>query len=404
MRLCHRPGRRAVRCAAAMLLVGSVLSAQVSAAVITPSQTNITLAQDAASFSVDLSLSEDALFAGAEFGLDLPTGMTLDSVTFLGTATQQANHSPEVTVDGRTFFGFYAADNRFSGSLPVARLLFTYDGSADATIRLGSSKIVTVLPDGSTKGDTASSAFSVTVTRAGGGHSGDGDSPGGDAGGGDSSGGGSSGGGSGGGASGGSSPDQPTVTLPDASTPLAGGLTFYDVPASHWAFEIVQTAVERGLFTGTSSSTFSPDAAVTRGMLVTVLHRMEGKPAGGRQPFTDVPAGAYYADAVAWAAANGIVLGVSPTAFAPDAAVTREQIAAILYRYAQLKQHDTAARAALDAFGDESTISAYAREPLSWANAKGLISGRDATTLAPNDTATRAEAAAILVRYQDQIT
>lgn len=425
MKPCRTHTRRAVRGTAAMLLTCSLLTAQAWAAKITPSATSVTLASNQKTFTVDVALSEETAFAGAEFGLDLPAGVTLTNVEFLDKAVQDANHSPEVTVEGRTFFGFYTAENTFSGDIKVARLTFSYTGDDAAAIRLGSSKVVTVQEDGSTKGDTTSEPFTVQITRKSGS---------------------SSGGGSsstkpvltvGAGGSAVLSSDYKTVTItPDTGYTVkdvtvngvskgavstvsvqsgdkvnitfqkaqaAAGVNSFTDLDGHWAKDVVLEAVDGGLFSGTGATTFSPDAAVTRGMLVTVLHRMEGTPAGGSQPFADVAAGAYYADAVAWAAGKGIVAGTSATAFAPDASVTREQMAAILYRYAQYKGAEVTARADLSAFADAGSISAYAVESIAWATGKGLISGRSATELAPQGTATRAEAASILVRFQKNV-
>jgi len=149
---------------------------------------------------------------------------------------------------------------------------------------------------------------------------------------------------------------------------------------------------------------------------VTVLWRLDGSattPSGsaatslgeggsglsGRAAFSDVPAGAYYAQAVAWAAANGVVLGVSESEFAPEAAVTREQMAAILYRYANHKVYATSARGALSQFKDAGSISGYAKDAVSWAVGAGLIVGRTETAVEPAGTATRAEVATILQRF-----
>ena len=374
---------------AALLLACGMLTAQAWAAQITPSTTAVTLGSGEQTFTVDVKLSEDNAFAGAEFGLDLPEGVTLTRVEFLDAAVQDANHSPEVTVEGRTYFGFYTAENTFSGEISVARLTFTYTGEADTAFSLGSSKVVTVQEDGSTKGDTSAAPFTVQITRKSSSSGSSGSSGG-------SSGGSSSGSGSSGSSSG-SSAGTGTSSGSDASSN-----PFTDLDG-HWGKDAILAAVNDGLFSGTSATTFSPNAAVTRGMVVTVLHRMEGTPAGGSQPFADVAADAYYADAVAWAAEKGIVAGTSATTFAPNASITREQMAAILYRYAGFKGLDVTGRADLTAFADAANISAYAKESMSWANAEGLISGRSAAELAPQGTATRAEMAQILMNYRRNV-
>jgi hypothetical protein len=139
---------------------------------------------------------------------------------------------------------------------------------------------------------------------------------------------------------------------------------------------------------------------MTRAMIVTVLHRMEGQPRGaGASGFADVPAGQWYSEAVAWGAANGIVLGFDETRFGGDEPVTREQIAAILYRYAGYKGRDTGGGADIGGFADAAAVSGYALDAVRWAVGESLIQGRGANDIAPQGDATRAEVAAIIQRY-----
>ncbi len=174
---------------------------------------------------------------------------------------------------------------------------------------------------------------------------------------------------------------------------------FTDVPG-HWAEEDILTAVYKGLFKGVSDTSFNPNGTVTRGQVVTVLHRMAGEPeAGAEAAFTDLKSGAYYEEAVHWAAENGIVTGMSKEIFAPDAPVTREQFATFLYRYAQFMGADVTAEADLSQYTDAASVSGYAQEAMAWAVEAGLINGMTETTLAPAATATRAQAATILIRY-----
>ena len=182
-----------------------------------------------------------------------------------------------------------------------------------------------------------------------------------------------------------------------------GKLPFTDVRESDWFYEDVAFAYENGLFAGTSDTTFSPNAAMTRAMLVTVLYRLEGKPAvNGRSGFSDVTFNSYYEDAVTWAADNGIVNGTSTTTFSPNANVTREQMAAILYRYAQYKKYNTAASSSLNGFTDYATVSGYAVTPMQWSVAEKLVNG-SAGKLMPTGNATRAQVAAILHRFVDNV-
>lgn len=213
-------------------------------------------------------------------------------------------------------------------------------------------------------------------------------------------GGGGSGGGGGGSSGGGSSSGGSgnTGNNGSSSTP------FLDI-RTHWAKSAIESAVAKGLFAGTSPTTFHPDQAMNRAMLVTVLYRMEKEPTaeGDGKRFADVPAGAYYAKAVAWASDKGIVAGYSETQFGPEDTITREQLAVILNRYATYKGYNTSKTADLAAFQDADQISEWARVPVQWANAMKLLNGRTSTTLAPKGSATRAEVAKILVTFLDTV-
>ena len=178
---------------------------------------------------------------------------------------------------------------------------------------------------------------------------------------------------------------------------------FTDVKAGDWFAEEVQYVVDKGLMSGTSKTTFAPSATTTRGMIVAILHRLEKEPAAAASSFTDVKAGAYYEKAINWAAANEIVKGMSETIFAPDQAITREQMAAILYRYAQFKGYDMSKANKLDAYADAAQVSAYAVPAMQWANAENLITGKSATVLDPKGNATRAEVSSILMRFCENI-
>ena len=185
----------------------------------------------------------------------------------------------------------------------------------------------------------------------------------------------------------------------------AGENPFTDVPASHWAHDDITYVYENDLMNGTDGSLFSPESTTTRAQVVTVLYRLAGQPAADwANPFWDVPASAWFHDAVTWAWENDITGGVSSTHFGAGNAVTREQLAAFLYRYAQDQGYDTSARADLSGYSDAGLVSSYATEALSWANATGLIIGTTATTLSPKGSATRAQVATILSRFcQDVI-
>lgn len=182
------------------------------------------------------------------------------------------------------------------------------------------------------------------------------------------------------------------------------GLPFGDVKSADWFYNDVKYVYEKGMMAGTAADMFAPNATTTRAMIVTILYRLEGSPAvTGTGAFVDVPAGQWYTDAVNWAAANQIVKGTSATTFAPNDSITREQMAAILYRYAQYKGYDVTKRADLSGYSDNGQVSAYAKDALAWANAAKLINGVTNTTLAPQGNATRAQVSAILHRFCDGV-
>ena len=194
-----------------------------------------------------------------------------------------------------------------------------------------------------------------------------------------------------------------TVYAKWTETPVSG-LPFGDVKSGDWFYNDVKYVYEKGMMSGTAADVFAPNATTTRAMIVTILYRLEGSPAvSGTSAFTDVPAGQWYTDAVNWAAANQIVNGTSATTFAPNASITREQMAAILYRYAQYKGYDVTEKADLSGYSDNGQISAYAKDALAWANAAKLINGITNTTLAPQGSATRAQVSAILHRFCDGV-
>lgn len=182
---------------------------------------------------------------------------------------------------------------------------------------------------------------------------------------------------------------------------------FTDVVAGTWYYGAAAYAYNNGLFAGMTPTTFAPNATMTRAMLVSVLWRLAGEPAPkASNTFVDVPDGAWYTDAVTWAAENGVVSGIGGSRFDPSGFVTREQTAEILYNYAHSKGYDVSARADLTAFPDAGSVSGWAEKALSWANAAGLINGtvRDGQTiLDPQGSASRAQVAMILMNYVEHV-
>lgn len=179
----------------------------------------------------------------------------------------------------------------------------------------------------------------------------------------------------------------------------SAALPFKDVKPSHWFYNDVMNVFNSGLMNGTSEDTFSPNTAITRGMIVTILYRLENEPAvSGNMPFNDVKAGSYYEKAIIWAAANDIVDGYGDGVFAPNDEITREQLAAILWRYAKYKDCDVSNGADITAYTDANEIHSYAKAAFKWVCGEGVVNGTSETTLSPSGTATRAQAAATLIR------
>lgn len=195
-------------------------------------------------------------------------------------------------------------------------------------------------------------------------------------------------------------PSQPGTEPQDPAVPVY--LPFTDVSAADWFYEAVGYVYAKGMMRGLSENTFAPYATTDRAMIVTILHRLEGTPAAAGSAFTDVPAGQYYAQAVGWASSVGVVNGYGDGTFQPDAPITREQMAAILCRYAQYKGVDVSRRADLTRFPDSAKVSPYAAEPMGWAVESGLITGMDGQ-LAPGGSATRAQVATILMRLCENV-
>ncbi|MDD6643669.1 MAG: S-layer homology domain-containing protein [Firmicutes bacterium] len=188
----------------------------------------------------------------------------------------------------------------------------------------------------------------------------------------------------------------------DPDNQPAAPVEFTDVSEKAWYYDAVEYAVENNLMNGVGGGNFDPEGSMTRAMLVTVLWRYEGEPAEGENTFTDVPNGTWYTGAVAWAAANGIVGGVGNGKFDPNGIITREQMATILFRYAQKRGLDTSKRGDLSVFPDSGKVSSWAKDAMRWAVAEKIINGSDGYLL-PRGNATRAQVAALLMRFINKI-
>lgn len=193
-----------------------------------------------------------------------------------------------------------------------------------------------------------------------------------------------------------------TISVTFAKKPVEP-LPFVDVAAEDWYGDAVAAVYAQGLMMGTAEDTFAPELVATRGMVVSILHRLAGSPTVSAEVFEDVTADDWYGQAVAWAANEGIASGTSAETFSPNAAVTREQLAALLCNFAAQQGVDTTARSDLSCFDDAATVSDWAQDAVSWAHAEGLLVGTSATMLAPQGEATRAQLAAMLVRFSDYL-
>lgn len=187
--------------------------------------------------------------------------------------------------------------------------------------------------------------------------------------------------------------------IPSTAFAAGGNLPFTDVNTTDWFYDSVQYVYENGMMGGTSATAFSPSGSTTRGMIVTILHRLEGSPSAASASFSDIPDGYWCKDAVSWASANSIVNGYENGTFGPQNAITREQFAAILYRYSLYKGYSLTAATDISGFADADKVGSFATTALGWAVASGLITGMRNNILAPKGTTTRAQAATILTRY-----
>ena len=364
--------------AGAAVLATAMLASMAQAAEITPSTVKVELDENQNTFTVDIHVNEEEKFAGMEFGIDLPDGVELTGVEYLDSAIKGASHTPVVTreEENRTYFGFYLGENAFQGEYDVATLTFRYSGDADVEIVLGYSNVVSLESNGETASDETSNSFTIEVTRE------------------ENQGGGSGGGGSNTGGNNGGQTD-----IGEGDTPL-GSAPFTDVADDAWYKEAVDYVYANGLMSGTSATTFAPNMLLSRAMIAQVVHNLEDNPAAAEQGvFTDVAAGAWYADAVDWAAGEGIVSGYGNGKFGPEDNITREQMALILYGYAQYKGYDVSASGELSSFTDGASTSGWAAEAVRWAVGSGLLSGKGGGVLDPQGTATRAEVASILMRF-----
>jgi hypothetical protein len=180
-------------------------------------------------------------------------------------------------------------------------------------------------------------------------------------------------------------------------------MDFGDVKSDDWFYDAVEYVSEKGLMKGVDDEKFAPEIPASRGMIVTVLHRLAGSPAVTGNEFRDVSEKDYYSEAVAWAVANGIVSGYGNGFFGGDEEITREQLAVMLFNYAKLMKYDISATGDLSMYTDAGVVSSWAKEAMAWAKGHGIISGVSATSLDPAGTATRAQFATMLMRFIEAV-
>ena len=200
-----------------------------------------------------------------------------------------------------------------------------------------------------------------------------------------------------------------TFTMPEGNVTVTATFVeknatpFTDVKTTDWWYEAVKYVYENKLMSGTSDTTFEPTAKLNRAQAVQILYNLEGQPAvTGTADFTDV-SGHWALNAITWGAKNGVVAGVGNGKFDPNANVTREQFAQMMYNYAKFKGYDLTAQGDLDNFTDVSKVSDWAETALAWANGEGLINGNTDGTLAPNGTAIRGQAASIMAKFDQNV-
>lgn len=381
------------------LLLSSITAASLcgnAVAVDVTSSTNaITVDKNADTLSFSIYVTAEAAYAGAEFSL----GTSSDTLQF--ESIQYANtlqNTQDTQKDGVLHFGFFAADNTYApDNMQVATVTYRYSGSNDCQIELLDSQVYTVDADGQTVlTEDAATLFTVSVERESTSYR-------------PSTGGSSS--------NSNTDDDEDADDAEDAEDTLDEEALDEEVldqdgaeddnkvtpqftdTDTHWAKESIDFVVDRGLFNGVSDTDFAPNSSITRGMFITVLGRIAEADFPTGADFDDVANDAYYANYIAWSYENGIANGVSDTSFAPDASITREQMAVMLSNYAAFAQTALAAANQAADFDDAHAISDWASEAVQLLQMAGVINGRDTGTFDPTATATRAEAATMFTRF-----
>ncbi|MDR1158297.1 MAG: S-layer homology domain-containing protein [Oscillospiraceae bacterium] len=371
---------RYIKTAAFATLAALLLSLCMPVAWAAPETLTVTVPAGDDSFTIELAVDDgDEPYAGIEFGLTIDNENALRFASFAKSeALSGAQESPFVTARDVHYFGFFTNANTYSGRYTVGMLTFDgYTGSETVTLTLSHRKVVRLLADGTTAGqDNTEDVVVITVRRAGSGGSG---------------------------SSSGGRNNTVVVDVPGPDTPAAGDRELYSdvTDPDAWYYDAVYFVTDYGLMNGTGGGKFSPERPMTRAMFVTVLGRLAEKQgeevAGFSHTFQDVPAGQWYTPYVAWAAGKGIVQGHSPTRFAPDETVTREQMAALIIRFCDALAIELGDDIEIT-FSDAGNISGWAEAAVVRAAAAGLMQGSNGR-FRPLASSTRAEIAQLMMNF-----
>jgi hypothetical protein len=340
----------------------------------TVSQTRLIMSESGTgSFSITIPGPE--AYGGVQYAVRLPDGVEISDIRY-SNPNITSPLSPQKDSLGDSYFSTGMAEtNGYTGSL-TCTVDTVYTGTVETTLTILEINQYIIKKESNTV-DSYSSKKTTSVTLApyGNPETGAGSRPGGVS----------------------------IGDITDPENPLVAAFPFSDVKVGDWFYEDVLYMWVNELMNGTSETLFTPNGLVTRGMVVTVLYRMEDEPdvSGSENPFNDVAEGVYYTDAVKWASANDIILGYGDGRFGPGDNITREQLAAILYRYQKFADYIPPDIAEAREFADRNSISDYAKEPVEKLVMQGIINGKPDNKFDPKGNATRAEYAAMLHRYLD---
>lgn len=356
-----------VRPLSLLLVAGFMLAMLPGASAVTQARYRVPENVQSYTFSIALEVTEAEAYAGIQFGLTLSDGAALQYLEFsLGEQTKTARLYPENMKNGIYYFGFYTDTNAYQGALAVGEIRLTYTGSAPQTVTISEMSVFRVSGNHSNRTVKPSPIYVAHISRDSGQWMED---------------------------------DKITAEIPG----LGLGSTFEDVYITDWFYDDVEFVYARGLMVGTDSEHmyFSPQMPVTRAMVVTVLYRDSGSPdvAALPIPFADLPSGVWYTDAIKWGEQNGIILGYGDGNCGPDDLITREQLAAIIFRYEPFAGKTPENTMDEPLYADQSSIGVWAVEAVRAMGQQGIMTGKPGNLFDPQGATTRAELAAVLHRF-----